>query len=92
MLKMVSGNAQFVPMTSGSLAAGKAYLKIASGNSSLARSLNVVFADEATGIQTVQSEGVAVDGYFNLSGQRVSQPTKGLYIVNGKKILVNDKR
>ena len=88
MLKMVSGNAQFVPMTSGSLAAGKAYLKIASGNSSLARSLNVVFADETTGIQTVQGEGVAADGYFNLSGQRVSQPTKGLYIVNGKKIIV----
>ena len=92
MLKMVGENAQFVPMKSGSLAAGKAYLKIASGNSSLARSLNVVFADEATGIQTVQSEGVAVDGYYNLSGQRVSQPTKGLYIVNGKKVLVNDKR
>ena len=88
MLKMVNEKAQFVPMTSGSLAAGKAYLKIASGNSSLARSLNVVFADETTGIQTVQGEGVAVNGYYNLSGQRVNQPTKGLYIVNGKKIIV----
>ena len=88
MLKMVNEKAQFVPMTSGSLAAGKAYLKIASGASSTARSLNVVFADETTGIQTVQGEGIAVDGYFNLSGQRVSQPTKGLYIVNGKKIIV----
>ena len=88
MLKMVNEKAQFVPMTSGSLAAGKAYLKIASGNSSLARSLNVVFADETTGINSVNGDEVTVNGYFNLSGQRVSQPTKGLYIVNGKKIIV----
>ena len=88
MLKMVGENAQFVPMTSGSLAAGKAYLKIASGNSSLARSLNVVFADETTGIKSVQSSGLTVNGYYYLSGQRVAQPTKGLYIVNGKKIIV----
>ena len=88
MLKMVNEKAQFVPMTSGSLAAGKAYLKIASGNSSLARSLNVVFADETTGINSVNGDGVTVNGYFNLSGQRVSQPTKGLYIVNGKKVII----
>ena len=25
---------------------------------------------------------------YNLSGQRVSQPTKGLYIVNGKKVVL----
>ena len=31
--------------------------------------------------------GVA-NGIFNLSGQRVSKPTKGLYIINGKKVLV----
>lgn len=26
--------------------------------------------------------------YFNLAGQRIAQPTKGLYIVNGKTYLV----
>ena len=26
--------------------------------------------------------------FFNLAGQRVAQPTKGLYIVNGKKIII----
>lgn len=31
--------------------------------------------------------GIA-NGIFNLSGQRVSKPTKGLYIINGKKVLV----
>ena len=29
----------------------------------------------------------ASDGaVYNLSGQRVSQPTKGIYIINGKKV------
>ena len=31
--------------------------------------------------------GVA-NGIFNLSGQRVQKPVKGLYIINGKKVLV----
>ena len=25
---------------------------------------------------------------YNLAGQRVAQPTKGLYIVNGKKVII----
>ena len=27
-------------------------------------------------------------GIFNLNGQRIAQPTKGLYIVNGKKVII----
>lgn len=44
------------------------------------------FEEEATGIHTTkanQTEGIA----YNMNGQRVAQPTKGLYIVNGKKIV-----
>ena len=26
--------------------------------------------------------------YYNLQGVRVAQPTKGLYIVNGKKVMI----
>lgn len=43
--------------------------------------------DEATGIKTVNN-AQKVDGFFNLKGQRVSAPTKGLYIVNGKKVVI----
>ena len=68
--------------------AGKAYLLAtdvppASG----ARSLVFEFGDEATGISAVARE--VNDGeYYNLQGQRVSAPKKGLYIVNGKKVVV----
>ena len=33
-------------------------------------------------------EPTANGQYYNLSGQRVGQPTKGLYIVNGKKVVI----
>lgn len=70
------------------VAAGKAYLETTEALSSGASRLNIVFDDEATGINTVQGEGNTVNGYYNLSGQQVSQPTKGLYIVNGKKVII----
>ena len=65
---------------------GKAYLNASANN---ARALKIVFDDESTGIQTVQGSGFMVNGeYYNLSGQRVAAPQKGLYIVNGKKVAI----
>ena len=41
-----------------------------------------------TGIENVKDKKDAVSGdYFNLAGQRVAQPVKGLYIINGKKVV-----
>ena len=45
-------------------------------------------ADETAGIATVNREPFTVDRYFNLNGQRVQHPKKGLYIVNGRKTVV----
>ena len=42
-----------------------------------------------TGINTVEEKTApAVQGIFNLSGQRVSRAVKGIYIINGRKVLV----
>ncbi len=78
-------NAQFNPATSGSIAAGKAFLKVKNGGS--ARSLDVVINGETTGIKAVES-AESDNQYYNLNGQRVEAPAKGLYIVRGKKIMV----
>lgn len=44
--------------------------------------------DEPTGVNEVTAKKEDVkDIYYDLSGRRVMNPTKGLYIVNGKKIL-----
>ena len=40
-----------------------------------------------TNINGVQQDDRTADSYYNLNGQRVSEPRKGLYIVNGKKII-----
>ena len=63
--------------------------------------INLLDENEMTGIQSVNgswtsqaakpSAGLKVNGsepYYNLSGQRVNTPSKGLYIVNGKKVII----
>ena len=41
-----------------------------------------------TGINTVETSTVANDAIYNLAGQRVAQPAKGLFIINGKKVVI----
>ena len=70
--------------------AGKAYL-LASDVPSSAPALMFVFADDmqTTGIQDVRSKMADVRGdIFDLQGRKVANPTKGMYIVNGKKVIV----
>ena len=45
---------------------------------------------DATGISSIENGQVTIDNseVYNLAGQRVAQPTKGLYIINGKKYVV----
>lgn len=47
--------------------------------------------DETTGINAVENVEPATENavIYNLNGQRVMNPTKGLYIVNGKKVMIN---
>ena len=90
MLVKNNDKAQFKKVTSGSIAAGKAFLKIKGGASSLAPVMNVVFANDnqTTGINNVNRETITNNRYFDLQGRRVANPTKGLYIVNGKKVVI----
>ena len=43
---------------------------------------------DITGISQVGNEELKIGNVYNLNGQRVAQPTKGLYIVNGKKVII----
>ena len=50
--------------------------------------LEAVIDGNATGISSIAVEAEN-DAWYNLSGQRISTPTKkGLYIKNGKKVIV----
>ena len=84
----ILSNGVFQPSSGGDLQAGKAYLNIAVTGS--APVLNLGFSDgDATGIDEVRSQMEEVrEGIFDLSGRRVENPTKGIYIVNGKKVII----
>ena len=45
--------------------------------------------DETTGIEMPTAESNANAVVYDLQGRRVQNPTKGLYIVNGKKVFIN---
>lgn len=76
--------AQFNPVTSGEIAAGKAYLPVTTGSGA---KLRVVFADDATAIKTIAVDAAENAAIYNLSGQRVNAAYKGIVIKNGKKYL-----
>lgn len=65
--------------------AGGAYLAVPTGES--ARVKGFAFgADEETAIESVEAE-TANEEIFDLSGRKVSKAVKGLYIINGKKVV-----
>ena len=68
--------------TTSEVPAWKIYLKISAATAPEF----LPFGGNTTGIEAVKSVD-AKGEFFNLAGQRVAQPTKGLYIVNGKKVI-----
>lgn len=65
--------------------AGKAYLEIPAGTAAAAKFFGL--DGEATGINSVKT--AKADGaYYTLEGVKTTKPVKGLYIHNGKKIVV----
>ena len=80
---------KFVPSAT-AIPADKAYLKVLKSSvDATARGLEFVFDDEVTGVNEVRSQKEDVRSeWFDLQGRKVAQPTKGLYIVNGKKVVL----
>ena len=67
------------------LSAGKVYLQGASSAREFLGFGDVTGIESLTPSPSPKGEG---SEYYNLAGQRVAQPTKGLYIVNGKKVVL----
>ena len=78
----------FYQIGSGAVPVGKAYLHCdADPTAAGAPYLSIDFGG-TTGINAVKDSEKVNGEYYNLAGQRVAQPTKGLYIVNGKKVII----
>ncbi len=77
---------KFVRSKSGTLAARKCYLDL-SNTTYYAPMLNIGI--NLTGIDEIEVRDMRTDHqFYDLSGRRVQNPTKGLYILNGKKIII----
>ena len=73
----------------GTLAAGKCWIELVPSSPAHARRLSIVHEGETTGISTVKTAADTKDAaVYDLQGRRVMQPTKGLFIVNGKKVVI----
>lgn len=93
--KNSSGVIGFYKANGNSITRGKAFLHISNnllpesitGNGDAEARVSFVFDDETTavdGVRVIDNNNTV----YNLRGQRVSQPVKGIYIVNGKKVIL----
>lgn len=71
------------------LTAGKCWIELVPASTANAQRLTIVHEGETTGINAVSSAAANEDGeLYDLSGRCVAQPTKGIYVKNGKKVIV----
>ena len=81
---------EFVRVGAGaSIAPYRAYLKIKKDAGARVKINWNDYENSETGISDNNRETIANNRYYNLQGQRVSNPVKGIYIVGGKKVVKN---
>jgi len=79
----------FYATGAGTLAMNKAYLALTGTDLTGMRSVVIRFPG-LTDIDRVTVDGIGMDDavIYDLSGRRVDNPSRGIYIVNGKKVLI----
>lgn len=84
LLKPAGKPVGFYKGTSGTiLKAGKAYLEVSGSPAKF-----FGFDEEATGINSVKENQNVSNEVYNLNGQKLSAPVKGVNIVNGRKVIL----
>ena len=66
------------------------HIKIAQNSGSYSKDTDIEFEldETTTGIDGIEANAAQNVVYYNLKGQRVDNPTSGVYVVNGKKVVV----
>lgn len=81
------GKAVFAPLKEGvAVSVGHAYLELSAA--SAARFYSIQFGGETTGINEVNAAAKADGAYYTLQGVKTSKAAKGIYIHNGKKVVI----
>ncbi len=80
---------EFVKAT-GTIPTGKCYLYLT--GVAPARGMYGIGNDGSTAIEGIDVEATEDETWYDLQGRRIQKPTKaGIYIVNGKKMIINNK-
>lgn len=66
----------------------RAYMTADTSEHSYANIVDVDWDDETTSIKDMEAEANADNVYYDLQGRPVLNPQKGIYIVNGKKVVI----
>ena len=72
--------------TSGAMKGFRAYFKV-KGEAQGAKAM-VMMDNSLTGVKTILNENLQNEQVYDLQGRMVTRPAKGLYIMNGKKVII----
>ena len=83
------GQAKFFKATGANLIGNRAYLHTAYEAAATAHALEIdVNNNQATAIKQIERSDANVGNCYNLNGQRIARPQKGINVVNGHKVVV----
>ena len=82
-----SNGVGFYKWAGGDLGSGRVYLPVEASVGG-AHEYCGFFVDETTAIQSIDDSKTNVGPFYDLQGRRVQHPTKGVYVVNGKKVII----
>lgn len=82
-------NDEFVKTTKGNIKPFRCYLELGAEVAAAEGRLSIVEDNDVTALKLVNSEERIVNSeVYDLQGRKVNQPAKGLYILNGKKVVI----
>lgn len=88
-LQQIGGNTGFYQYSGTNIMGFRAYLSLNEAVATQAGAIGLEFDNAVTGIdEIVFDDDVKQSNIYDLSGRRVNRMTKGMYIVNGQKVLI----
>ncbi len=84
-LQMQNGAVGMYPFSGANVQGFKAYMTVAASE---VKGFLFDIDGELTGIESIEAEGEGVKVIYDLNGRRVERAIKGVYIIDGKKVMV----
>ena len=87
-LRYVLVDGVFLRTLGGTIPAYNCYLEFGTSSPAPARRFSIAIGGNTTGIESIGIASLNDGQWYDLQGRRVSQPRKGIFMKNGKKVVV----